>query len=81
MTLKATRRVALRGQGRIETTRTVYRVPLPTAEGCRACPWLGAMDRCCHPGHGCPRGAHRIRPWEHPVPCPEGVKKKLEIRR
>ena len=69
MLFRSTRTAHLRA---FKPTRTEKRtiIRIPTVETCRGCEWLGAMDRCCHPRHGCPRGAHRLRPWEHLVACP-----------
>jgi len=73
MTLRATRHVApLRPAP--QAMRWTYRIALPTEAACRACEWLGAMDRCCHPRHGCPRGSHRERPWTAGTPCPESLR-------
>lgn len=47
------------------------RIVGPSREMCAACEWFQAeVARCCHPHNGCPRGAHRIRPWTHPKACP-----------
>ena len=73
MTLPVTRWVTLRG---VPTVRpaVVVTLPMQTEAICRACPWLGPQDRCCHPRHGCTSGGHRIRPWAFPRPCPEAPK-------
>lgn len=48
----------------------------PTPEGCAACEWFqSSVSRCVHPKNGCTRGAHRIKPWEHPFACPERLPK------
>jgi len=68
MTFRVTGRVRM-PQG--ETVTAARRVIGPSREMCGACEWFqSSVSRCCHPRNGCPRGGHRIRPWEHPQECP-----------
>ena len=78
MTLPVTRWVTLRG---VTQTRaqSVITLPIQTEAICRGCEWLGPSDRCCHPRHGCTSGAHRIRPWSFPRPCPVAVEHAKRI--
>lgn len=54
-------------------------VLLPIEAECRACEWFQAsVSRCVHPRNGCPRGEHRMFPWQgrpttfgFPAKCPE----------
>lgn len=68
MTFRVTGRIR-RPQG--VTVTEARRIVGPSREMCGACEWFQPeVARCCHPHNGCPRGAHRIRPWEHPKECP-----------
>ena len=68
MTFRVTGRVR---QPQGVTVTQARRIIGPSREMCGACEWLQLeVARCCHPHNGCPRGAHRIRPWEHPKGCP-----------
>lgn len=70
MTFRVTGRVRM-PKGEKITRRTIIG---PSRDMCAACEWFQVgVDRCCHPRNGCPRGAHRIRPWEHPRECPANV--------